>query len=96
MSTVTVREGQSLCDLAVQCFGHVSAAFHLAQTNGLGITDLLQPGQVLALGDAPAALRDARVTAYLAANEIFINNNKELQADASSGVFDASFDSSFA
>lgn len=45
---VTVRDRQSLFDISVQILGGIEGAFALAERNGLGITDRLRDGQVLA------------------------------------------------
>lgn len=57
---VTVLEGQSLFDLAVQTAGSVEAVFALAVANGLGITGTLQPGQLL----ATVTVREQGIYAY--------------------------------
>jgi capsid protein len=44
---IRVIENQSLFDIAIQESGSVLAAFDLALTNGLSITDDLAPGQKL-------------------------------------------------
>jgi len=49
MTTVTVRDGQTLFDIAIQSLGIVDRVFDVAQLNGLGITDDLVSGQILFL-----------------------------------------------
>lgn len=72
---VTVRDGQTLADLAVQEFGSLEAVMELARINGMSLTDTPSAGAVLRLPDAvydlptqlycrangvsPATLRDA-------------------------------------
>lgn len=51
MQSVTVRDGQTLFDIAIQQLGSVDRVFDLAQLNGLGINDNLVSGQVLLLPD---------------------------------------------
>lgn len=51
MQSVTVKDGQTLFDIAVQSLGSVDRVFDLAQLNGLGISDELVSGQVLLLPD---------------------------------------------
>ena len=51
MQSVTVKDGQTLFDIAVQSLGIVDRVFDLAQLNGLGITDELASGQELLLPD---------------------------------------------
>jgi hypothetical protein len=50
--TATVQQGQSIIDLAIQHLGGIEASFALAELNGISITEILTPGQVLQL---PAA-----------------------------------------
>ncbi len=44
---VTVKDRQSLFDIAVQCLGGVEGVFALAGRNGAGITDRIGDGEVL-------------------------------------------------
>ena len=48
---VTVRQRQTLSDIAVQVYGDVSGVVALARANGLPVTAELVPGQVLACPD---------------------------------------------
>jgi nucleoid-associated protein YgaU len=69
MTSAIVQPGQSLWDIAVQYAGSAQAAFQIAQANGLGVSDLLTPGQVLQI---PEVLdkRARRILAdYLPASE---------------------------
>ena len=49
MSSVVVRPGQTLADIAVEHLGGMERVFDLATLNGLAITDELTPGQSLEL-----------------------------------------------
>lgn len=49
--TVTVQNGQTLSDIAIQEYGDLSAVYLLAEENGTSITSQLQPGTVLVLPD---------------------------------------------
>lgn len=51
MQSVTVRDRQTLFDIAIQCLGIVDRVFDVAQLNGLSITEQLVSGQVLLLPD---------------------------------------------
>lgn len=53
MRNVTVKDYQTLFDIAVQEMGSVDAAFDLARLNDLSISDALVSGQVIVLPDAP-------------------------------------------
>jgi hypothetical protein len=44
---ITVRNNQSLLDIAIQCRGTAEAAFEIAVANNISITDDLITGQVL-------------------------------------------------
>ncbi len=44
---ITVRDGQTLSDIAIQQYGSLEAVTLLAEANNIGITDTLQPGQQL-------------------------------------------------
>lgn len=44
---VTVKDRQSLLDMALQTAGSMEAAFGIAEAGGLALTDTLQDGQTL-------------------------------------------------
>jgi hypothetical protein len=50
--TITVLEGQSLFDIAVQACGSVEAVLDVASLNGMAITDILTPGSALSAPDS--------------------------------------------
>ena len=60
--TTTITEGQSLVDVALQELGSVASLFDLADAAGLGITDLLTPGQALPVPASAGAV--AAVATY--------------------------------
>jgi hypothetical protein len=58
VSQTIISAGQSLVDVALQEYGSVEALFDLADANGVAITDVLTPGQVLASAAAVPSLVD--------------------------------------
>lgn len=44
---VVVLDGQSLVDISIQVYGSAEGRFHTRNENGLEVTDVLKPGQVL-------------------------------------------------
>ena len=71
MSQTLITAGQSLLDVAIQELGSVAALFDLADAAGLGITDALTPGQLLAVPTSPAAA--PALAAYFAGRAQRIN-----------------------
>jgi len=67
MRSVTVRDNQSLFDIAVQEFGGVDAAFDLARLNEMGFTDDLKSGQIL---NTTLAIIDAEIVAYFSSRNL--------------------------
>lgn len=65
---VTVKDRQSLLDVAIQVLGSAEGVFALAERNGISITDRLTDGQVLEydLGD----IEDTRTAELVAARGI--------------------------
>ena len=51
MNKVTVLQGQSLFDIAIQVHGSVEGALELAQINGISVSDELIVGQQLIISD---------------------------------------------
>jgi hypothetical protein len=71
MKQVVVSTGQSLVDVCMQELGTVAALFDLADANGLAITDVLRPGQLLTV---PASLLSAPdVVRYYAGQQLRVN-----------------------
>jgi hypothetical protein len=58
VSQTIISAGQSLIDVAIQELGSVEALFDLADANGLAITDVLTPGQLLHVPDSAAMVAD--------------------------------------
>lgn len=71
MKQTTVSSGQSLIDVCLQELGTLDSLFDLADANGITITQLLTPGQVL---QVPAsALSRPAVAAYFSQRQQRIN-----------------------
>ncbi|GGF22190.1 LysM peptidoglycan-binding domain-containing protein [Hymenobacter cavernae] len=69
-----VSDGQSLLDICLQELGDLSAAYDLADANGLAITDVLTPGQQLIIPSSLLGRSD--VAAYFTARAQRINTGK--------------------
>lgn len=65
---VTVKDRQSLLDVAIQVLGSAEGVFSLAERNGLSITDRLTDGQVLEYDMADIV--DTRIAELVAARGI--------------------------
>lgn len=63
---IRVSENQSLFDIAVERLGSAEAAFDLAVKNRLSVTEVLSPGQTLALTDTV----DADVAGYFTSRNL--------------------------
>lgn len=59
---ITVRNKQSLLDIAIQEAGTIEAVFEIAAANNLSLTDQLSPG--MALGIPSLAIIDREVQEY--------------------------------
>ena len=66
-TTVTVKPGQRLLDIAIANAGSVEAVLAMAAAAGISVTDPLTAGQEL---PAPAAMLDGKVVAYYQAQGI--------------------------
>ena len=60
--SATVKQGQTLFDIALQYCGGADAAFGIARLNNRNLTDELAPGEVLQMPD----VRNKRVVKYYA------------------------------
>lgn len=82
-----VLAGQSLADVALRVYGSADGAIVLAEENGLEVTDVLEPGQVLEY--QPEKVMNKGIVQYYAAQDV-------RPATAMKGrVFDETFDLSF-
>lgn len=68
MRNITVHNGQSLADIAVQECGAFEAVFSLATRNGLSVTDSLSTGRLLVYGQEDIVKK--QVVAMLAAGKV--------------------------
>lgn len=48
---IRIEEGQVLLDIAMQEMGDVERLFELAELNGLSITERVEPGTMLSVGE---------------------------------------------
>ena len=86
---IKVLSGQSLADIAIQVYGNAQGVFMLAQENGLGVTDELEPGQILSY--SPDGVIDKGIVHHYVVKGIF----PATAVVDDSGVFDDSFDLTF-
>lgn len=66
MKTV-VQAGQTLLDIAIQEYGTIEAAFMLAKTNDISITDTLQAGQEI---ETPEKVYNSELADYCQRNSV--------------------------
>lgn len=64
---ITVRDGQTLSDIAIQQYGSLEAVTLIAEANNIGITDTLQPGQQL---EIPQKEYNKEVRRYCANHDV--------------------------
>lgn len=88
---VTVRNGQTLTDIAIQVYGSAEAVFTLASENALDITDKLTTG--MELDYSSDNIVNKRIVDYYAANKIYPCTQDD--ADVSNRLFDDTFNISF-
>lgn len=60
MSSVTVRPGQTLADIAVEQTGTAESVYSIAAANGLSVTDELVAGTILTVDVATSEARAQR------------------------------------
>lgn len=86
---VTVRNGQSLTDIAVQVYGSAEAVFMLATENALSITDRLTAGAELDYSSEN--IIDKRVVDFYKDNKLYPCTEYPVEIR----LFDATFDNTF-
>lgn len=87
--TVTILEGQSLLDIALQELGSIEGAYALAVLNGLSLTDSLAAGRVLQLPEEV----DKRIVKYY--SERNIRPATQFDPVTRKRIFDYTFDFTF-
>lgn len=77
MNTVTIEQGQSLTDIAIQHCGSVSAIKDIMKLNKMSATDTLVAGTTIAIPDVV----DQKVVSYLKTKNIVPAAHSEVSAD---------------
>lgn len=75
---ITVKDRQSLLDMAVKNGGSVETALAIAEANGISITDELEDGQVLEIPETMASADSRTAGKY---NVLGLEPATELSAD---------------
>jgi len=88
---ITIVEGQTLFDIAIQVSGSAEAAFEMALINSIGITDELTPGMVL----SPAGIFNKQIASYYHDKQIKPATSIVTVNASESGIFDYTFDFTF-
>ncbi|MBD5349683.1 MAG: LysM peptidoglycan-binding domain-containing protein [Bacteroides sp.] len=65
----TVKERQTLLDVALQTGGHIETVLALAEANGMSITDRLEDGRVLTIPE-PVESGDTRTVELYKAHKV--------------------------
>jgi hypothetical protein len=93
MTAITIRDGQSIFDIALQFYGDVSGALKVVQDNGLAnLNAQLYGGQTIFIDEAFTI--DEALATYFRQQEIIHNTSTPTVIEGSQ--FDDSFDNSFA
>lgn len=87
---ITVRNNQSLLDIAIQTSGSAEDAFDLALENDLSLTEHLTAGQNL----TAIPVSNRRVVDFYVNNSIFPATATD-EDDERIGIFDETFDETF-
>ena len=71
MTIVTIQYGQSIWDMAIQCYGSVASVFDFIEDNAFddGLDTLLTPGQKVKIISAPS---DQGMLTYIQQNNLII------------------------
>lgn len=79
-SQILVSDNQSLFDVAIQRLGSAEAALTLALLNGLSVTDVLEPGQIVIVPEVHNSVVDyySRKNIVPATSATYTGNNEEL------------------
>lgn len=89
MKTVTVLQGQSLLDIAVEHTGSISAVFDIARLNNKSITDLPIPGEQLNVDNRNVV---KRVLDYYAKNNIHPGTAGDVTSEGGIGYWKIGID----
>ncbi len=89
--TVTVKDSQTLADIAIQEFGAFEALPALALANGLSLSDIPEPGTVLTL---PDAVYNRPMQLYCKARSVSPATARDI-SELRLGIFSKQFQSQF-
>lgn len=87
----TVKDGQTLADIAIQEFGTLEALPDLARVNSLSMSDVPSPGTVLAL---PETTYNLTMQRYCKAHDVSPATARD-ESGVSWGVFTSQFSPQF-
>ena len=78
MGKVKVKLGQTLYDIAIQCYGCPEGVFYLCDDNNLSLDTELTEGQELVIGEATPVINEnnIRVKEQLSLKSIYPNSNQ--------------------
>lgn len=84
IKTTSILPGETLFDVAVREYGHMQGVFELAQDNGVGMTNALEPGTELSIDDAVSFKTLKGITIALQTSEL----PNEVMAEPYQNMFD--------
>ena len=85
---VTVRQRQTLADIAIQVYGDLRAVSDIAYANSISMTDGLVPGTVL---ECPDVVYDRYLQDYVAENRVSPATARSGKDDMDLGIFTDEF-----
>lgn len=85
---VTVRQRQTLADIAIQVYGDLRAVIDIAYANSISMTDRLVPGTVL---ECPEVVYDRYLQDYVTDNRVSPATARSGKDDMDLGIFTDEF-----
>ena len=90
--TVTVKQRQTVSDIAIQVYGSIEAAVAIAEANGLSVTDDLEAGATI---ECPDKVYDRYLQSYVSKRRVVPATAADPDGEVEMKVFTEQFTKEF-
>ena len=90
--TVTVKQRQTVSDIAIQVYGSIEAAVAIAEENGISVTDDLEAGTTI---ECPEKVYDRYLQSYVGKHQVIPATAEDIESEVRMKVFTEQFTKEF-
>lgn len=89
---VTVKQRQTVSDIAIQVYGSIEAAVAIAEANGISVTDDLEAGTTI---ECPEKVYDRYLQSYVGKHQVIPATAADTESEVRMKVFTEQFTKEF-